>query len=96
MFRILRETVGVYLGWTVLHWSFVNMYAYVCAPSGGWGLVKTIIASQNTHCSMIRTATLISGANMDQSLSVALTWFLMRLGGMWNRPGETLQPITPS
>lgn len=93
MLRILTETLGVYAGWTFLHWSLVNAYAYVCTPSGGWGFVRTLFASQTTFCSAIRSASHISGINMDQSLSVAVTWCLVRLGYGLNRVRTTAHSL---
>ncbi|RPF82627.1 MAG: hypothetical protein CBC65_000170 [Rhodothermaceae bacterium TMED105] len=96
MLRILREMAAVYVGWTFLHWTFVNTYAYICTPSGGWGLFRTLLTSQAAYCSAIRSATYISGASMDQSLSVAFTWCLMRLGCGLNRVrAETTQALVP-
>ena len=79
MLRILKESLGVYAGWTILHWTFTNVYAHMCAPFGGWGLFQTFFLTQSTYCTAIRSASYISGATMDQSLSAALTWCLVRL-----------------
>lgn len=77
--RTACESVGVYVGWTLLHWSLVHAYAYTCTPSGGWGILQAILVSQSTFCTTVRSASYLTGENMDHSCSAALAWGLLRL-----------------
>ena len=48
--NLLGSTVLLTTGLFSLHWAFIQVYSYYCAPPGIQGLFKSLITSPSTLC----------------------------------------------
>ena len=69
--RIVVQSIGIYVVWTLIHYISAHIYVRICAPSGLYGFILSIILAPSHYCYAVRWA-LFNGGNVINTMWIVL------------------------